>query len=263
MGLIDDVKRMRGTGRSEFEIVNALRQKGLSDQQISDVLAQSRIKDAVSSGYDAQDFPPLPTLDSSSSSTMETVGGEQFSAGYEGMQPSMLTTEEPRLPSLPPLPGQEAQVQQGELSATSLQSSTGNYPPYQAGNTFEMTAPSPGEGSFETGSLGAYQSYEGMSSDVMAEISEQVVSEKLSFIQDKLERAINFKTIAETKLFSMEERLQRIEKIIDRLQLSLLQKVGEFVSDVRATKRELEENRKSFKALLSKTSKQEQNKTRR
>src|SRR3989338_686884 len=98
-----------------------------------------------------------------------------------------------------------------------------------------------------------YQPYqEAMSSDVISEVAEQIVTEKLSAMHDKLEQAIDFRNIADARISSLNERLIRIEKIIDRLQLSLLQKVGEYVNDVSELKGELSETQKSFKTLLSK-----------
>jgi UDP-glucose 4-epimerase len=53
----------------------------------------------------------------------------------------------------------------------------------------------------------------------------------------------------------IDERLSRIEKIIDRLQLSILQRVGEYVTNVEDIKKELVETQKSFKSLSDKKSK--------
>jgi len=261
MGLIDSVKSMQAQGISDQEIVNALRQQGISDAQISEAITQSRIKTAVDSNNEG--LPPLPPLDSGSVSGTDSGGAF---GGYEGMQPSMLTSgeqpmqqgmqgQQPYDPSgmNAPSPGQSASSYQSQMPSVA----SGPVSSYQGYETA-------GGDSFETGPFQSYPTYEaGTSSDVMAEITEQVVSEKLSFIQDKLERAINFRTIAETKLNSIDERLHRIERIIDRLQLSLLQKVGEFVGDVKDTKRELAENRKSFKALLAKAGKDHSSKKRR
>ena len=91
-----------------------------------------------------------------------------------------------------------------------------------------------------------------LSSDTITEIAEQVVSEKLSNIRNKLEKTIELKTETETKLTSLNERLQRIEKIIDRLELSILQKVGEYAGNVSDLKKELIETQKSFKSLSPK-----------
>jgi len=135
---------------------------------------------------------------------------------YDDLEPSMLQSEDQ---NNPPYQSQPAQIQEQQ-----------SYPEYQYQD---------------------YQQYEptGISSDTITEISEQVVSEKLSAMQDKLEKAINFRNIAETKLSSLDERLRRIEQILDRLQLSILQKVGEYVADVKDIKKEFVETQKSLKKL--------------
>jgi len=106
---------------------------------------------------------------------------------------------------------------------------------------------------YAAGGAGGYDQYqpyqETMSSDVITEISEQVVTEKLASIVDKIEKVISFKTTAEAKISSLNERLKRIEQIIDRMQISIMQKVGEYVGDVKDIKREMIETQKSFKKL--------------
>lgn len=97
-----------------------------------------------------------------------------------------------------------------------------------------------------------YQQYSypsSVSSDTITEIAEQVVSEKLSKIKTQLEKTIDVKSTAEAKLSHLEERLQRIEKIIDELQLSILQKVGEQMTSVSDLKKELFETQKSFNTI--------------
>jgi len=92
-----------------------------------------------------------------------------------------------------------------------------------------------------------------MSSDVITEISEQVVSERLAALQDRLERVLDMRTVLEARISNINERLKRIEKVIDTLQLSLLQKVGEYVNDVRDIRTEMQETQKSFSALTNKS----------
>ena len=98
-----------------------------------------------------------------------------------------------------------------------------------------------------------YQSYDsyGASADMISEIAEQVVNEKLSKIRTKFDEIINFKVMAESKIDYLDERLKRIEKIIDRLQLSVLQKVGEYITNVEDIKKEMQETQKSLKSLAS------------
>lgn len=91
------------------------------------------------------------------------------------------------------------------------------------------------------------------SSDTISEISEQIVSEKLSPIRDQLEKIIDMRNSFETKAEYLDERLKRIEHIIDKLQLSILEKVGDQVNNIQSIKDELIETQKSFKSLLNKS----------
>lgn len=92
--------------------------------------------------------------------------------------------------------------------------------------------------------------YSASSADTIAEISEQVVAEKLQSLKTDIDKIINLKTTFETKIESLNERLSRIEKIIDRLQLSILQKVGEHILNVEDLKKEVIETQKTFKSLI-------------
>ena len=98
------------------------------------------------------------------------------------------------------------------------------------------------------------QSYDysggGLSSDTITELTEQVVSEKLSDVRKKMEKITAFKTEFETKADSLEERLKRIEKIIDTLQTSVLRKVGDYVTNVEDLKTEMIETQKTFAKVL-------------
>jgi hypothetical protein len=119
-----------------------------------------------------------------------------------------------------------------------------------AGEEYGSEADAGGENYPESrGGYPQYQPYqEAISSDIITEISEQVVSERLSVLQDKMEKAIDMKNVFEARISNMGDRLERMEKIIDKLQLSILQKVGEYITDVRDVKQELEETQKSFSA---------------
>jgi len=93
-------------------------------------------------------------------------------------------------------------------------------------------------------------SYAAPSADAVTEIVEQIVAEKLANLKQTMEKVIDLRTAIDTRLEYLDERLKRIEKIIDRLQLSVLQKVGEYMTNVEDIKTELQETQKSFKSLL-------------
>ena len=96
------------------------------------------------------------------------------------------------------------------------------------------------------------QQYQPYSQNTISEIAEQITTEKLSSFRTDIEKALNMRTVFESKIEFIDERLKRIEKVIDRLQLSVLQKVGDYVNNVDDIKKELVETQKSFKSLLDK-----------
>jgi len=96
-----------------------------------------------------------------------------------------------------------------------------------------------------------YQPYSSISPETINEIAESIVSERISPIKRKIEQALDSKTEFESKLSSMDERLKRIEKIIDKLQLSILERVGQYVNDVSDLKKEIIETQKTFKSVNS------------
>ncbi len=89
-----------------------------------------------------------------------------------------------------------------------------------------------------------------LSSDTITEISEQIVSEKLTDIRKKMEKIISSKSELDVRTDSIEERLKRIEKMMDTLQVSVLRKVGDYVTNVDDIKKELFETQKTLGKIL-------------
>jgi len=87
------------------------------------------------------------------------------------------------------------------------------------------------------------------SSDNISEIAEQIFDEKMSSLGKKIDSLSESRTEFEAKLLSLDSRLSKIEKVIDRLQLSILQKVGEYITNVEDIKKEIIETQKSFKYI--------------
>jgi len=200
-------------------------------------LEHSEIKKAVSQGDSLESEVPAPGSSLPPGPEMPPVE-EPEKIGGHGKPSTVEYSEDPELrPSI-----SENQQQEQESSQETSQEIEAypeeQYPPQDYGGQVG-------------GGYDQYQPYQDvMSSDVITEISEQVVEERLSEMHDRLEKAISFRNIAETKIINLDDRLRRIEQILDRLQLSLLQKVGDYVNDVRDIRTEMEETRKSFKKLL-------------
>ena len=227
MGILEEVQQMQQSGMGEAEIISRLQEQGVQYRDISEALAQNRIKAAVEGDFN-------------NSAPLADQSADQFSASFananpnlqppQGMQPSILQT------SSQPQSGEGEQAQQEYFPA------------------YDQNAPQTAVGNYDYSQQQGYDyTSAALSSDTITEVSEQIVSEKMSDVRKKMEKLINMKTELEAKTDAMEERLKRIEKVIDTLQSSVLRKVGDYVTNVEDIKRELIESQKTFaKALGSK-----------
>jgi DNA-binding transcriptional MerR regulator len=204
----------------------------LSD--IQRMQAEGRTDQEIISSLKEQGISPREITEALTQSKIKEAVSAPAEGGYETSAPS----PEQQM-SVP----EQSQAAPAEAYAPS-QAQEGAYPAAGA-------YPAPAEGA-------AYSEYPqypqqaqmgGISPDTITEISEQVVAEKLSPIRRDLEKVIDIKTTLESKTEYLDERLKRIEKIIDRLQLSIMQKVGDYMTNIDDIKKEIVETQKSFKAL--------------
>ncbi len=210
MGVLEEVQNMQQSGADEQTIISRMQEQGVSYRDISDALAQSKIKAAVGGGQYGLN-------------QAAEVGSSTFEGQNPGLQPSMMgapqnsTDGQEFYPTYDQNAGQQGQAQQFS-----------GYD-YSGGGEYASSA---------------------VSSDTITEISEQIVSEKLSEVRRKMEKIISSKTELDAKTEAIEERLKRIEKIIDALQTSVLRKVGDYVTNVEDIKKELIETQKTMGKVL-------------
>lgn len=225
-----EVQRMQKEGMAEPDIVSNLKAQGISSKDITNALTQSKIKEAVG-GAPAQspkDQAPAPS---------EQMSQEMPKADVMPSPPDDLA----QAAQYPADPYQQPYATSMQASETQ-QAAQAEPQPQQAQAQQQAYPEYPGQQQ--------YAPQAEMSTDTLTEISEQVVAEKLSPLRKELEKVIDMKTTIESKMEYIDERLKRIEKIIDRLQLSILQKVGDYATNIEDIKKEMIETQKSFKALL-------------
>lgn len=234
MTALERINQLKREGKNESEIIATLRAEGVNPMQISDALNQSKIKEAI--------VDPNPT---------------------EGMMPSMMETDENELP--------KAQTQQ--LSTQQPAYEDNNYytpkqpqpqyaptPQYQQQmyqqypQSYQQYPPSNEEQSADY-SADEYQGqneYSDFSSstDTIIEIAEQVFAEKIKKISKELEALNEFKTIYEVKVENINERLKRMEKSFDKMQLDILDKVGEYGKGLDYIKKELDMVQDNFGKVI-------------
>ncbi|MBU2562267.1 MAG: hypothetical protein KKF68_01235 [Nanoarchaeota archaeon] len=91
----------------------------------------------------------------------------------------------------------------------------------------------------------------GADADTIIEISEQVFSEKIQKIQKQIEDFSEFRTLAQTRIESISERIKRIETTIDKLQINILEKIGFYGKDIGGIKKEMEMMQDSFGKIVN------------
>jgi len=251
MGTLEEIKKMQQEGRSDEEIAYVLASKGIPQPEIQNYIAQSKIKEAVESPS-ARGIPNPPMVRPSQQSMQEMVPS-MIDSGKSQQQytPQESTQDYGKQYQTTGYDSQQysAQNQQYQQQASAqnqqFQQQDPNYSSPQYGQQYEPAQyedPAYASQDYGSGSI---------SSDTINEIAEQIVTEKISQIRNKIEESISSKNIIETKIEYLDERIKRIEKVIDRLQLSVLQKVGDYMTNVEDIKQELIETQKSFKALQS------------
>lgn len=190
MSILDQVTQMQNQGKSETEIVNALKEQGVTPKEINDSLSQAQIKNAVSP--------------------------------QQSMQPSVMQQD-------------SAPTPQNNYSSQTQEMSEGYYPQEQYPQSQEYYPQQ------------SYDNYAQTDTDTMIEIASQVFSEKIKKLQKQTTELNEFQTIYKTKIDNLSERLKKMEDIINKLQLAILDKVGSYGKNLDNIKKEMNMMQESFR----------------
>jgi len=125
----------------------------------------------------------------------------------------------------------------------------GEYPPPQTQLTEEYG------GGYEYGvpEYQGYQPYGGLEAggaEMMSEVAEQIVAEKIDKISKRVSEFAGFKTKAEAMIENIDTRLQKIEASIDQLQISIMKKIADYVQDIGDIKTEMKAMQGSFGKVI-------------
>ena len=246
MGTLEQVMDLKSKGTSDADIISILREQGVSPKAISDALNQAKIKGAVSSGNGNEEGMERSILRPDTAEDLPTEGSisdEDLTPPPQGLPAFM----QPR--SYVPM-HQEAGEEEYVPQPQSEQGGQYNtpYPNYQ----YQPQEYQPQEYAQQEG-----QEYQpGMmaagDTDTIIEISEQVFAERMKGAVKQIESFSEFKTLSETKIENISNRLARLEFAIDKLQLAILEKVGSYGRGLDNVKKEMEMVQDSFSKIVNK-----------
>jgi hypothetical protein len=236
MGVLDQVMDLKSQGASDYEISRRLREQGVSPGDINDAFAKAQIKSAVTDTGSTDGMQP------------SILGSEEEPERLplEGLEGGTLSDED----LTPPKPGgypmqmampvtKEMYGEQEVYSPQEMYSPQAQYAqaqPQQEGYEYAQYQPSVSSGD----------------TDTIIEVAEQVFFEKNKPLQKKLDDMSEFKTLVQTKVDNISDRLRRMESIIDKLQASILEKIGSYGSGLETVRKEMGMMQESFGKVVGK-----------
>jgi hypothetical protein len=202
MDLINKIVSMQNQGISEADISKQLQNQGISPLQINQAINQAKIKSAVSSETPYQETQPTPQNNE-----------------FQNMQMSSFNQQNP-------IPDNSQNPQQAE-------NQNFQYPPQNQEEYYPQTPQAYTEQDY-------YAPQSNLDTDTISEIAEQIVIEKFKEFHKKTGDIVSFKNLIQDKVADLNERLKRIEDSINKLQQSIIGKVGEFGENTSLIHRDLE-----------------------
>lgn len=228
MGILEQVNEMRSQGLSEAEMSARLQEQGFTPKSINDAFHQEKIKSAVSAEETHMQDPAL----NQGSSFYKPMTQEQQ---YPEQVPGLPEDAQNQVPVQPQT--YQEPYPQDQYSQTQNQYPQNFYPQqyqdeyYQ--DSYQQQYPAtPGN------------------TDTMIEIAEQIFSEKIKKIEKQVEQIGEFAALAQTKISNNHERIKRMESIIDKLQIAILEKIGDYGKNINSIKKEMEMIEDSFTKVV-------------
>jgi len=269
MVVIDQIIGMKNQGLQTNQIIENLKQQGISPKEINEALSQSEIKSEISGNPEQNIFPTTPGTPNNPSAQQEIQpvniqpampsGGMQQSLSQPmqvpnesvmtpsaGMQPSMTpgTPVPQNLPPSEPIMAPSADMQPSMTSGTPIPSAESPMPEYQEQQEYPEYQ----------GGEDYYPEYEYQQStdiDTIRDISSQITDEKTKEFKKEFSQFANYKKETEMQIDSLTKKLDKIEKIMEELQIAIIKKVGEYGEDIKKISGEIKSTQDSFSKVVN------------
>ena len=204
--------------------ITKMKKRGLSEQDIVNDLSQKGIS-------------PREINDALKQSQIKNAVSD-----FDGdMQPSMDVGEEI------PAPTEEVQEEYEAPQPRAIQSSA--YTP-MVQEEYQQEGYAPQQ---EYAQQEGYADYSqgGVNTDTIIEIADQIFSDKIRKFQKQVDANSEAIVVLQTKGDNISERLKKIETIIDKLQIAILEKIGSYGQNLEGIKKEMSMMQDSFSKVIS------------
>jgi len=289
MGYLDQVLSLKKEGKSDEEITKILSEKGVSPKDINEALKQAEIKSAISEFGKDDDLQPsmmdgeepeepsIPIPPSQEEKKNKGVELEKEPIQINPLEISQkefsipLNTQNPYIPNpeynlydqqSPENIPQEMYTQDpyynqfsqppynGEMTEQAPYPYNYNMNDYQGDYSQESPYPY-NQQNIDQAYIQSDQERENFNTEGMIDIANQIFSEKTKKIQKQIDSQDEEINLLKSRLELINERLKRIENTIDKLQISILGKVGSYGENLESIKKEMNLMQDSFSKFVS------------
>ena len=213
MGLLEKISSMKQGGMSDLQIINTLKDDGLSPMKINEAFSQLKIKSAVANNE---------TEESNSE-----------------LQPSIMQTQNQEIMSVPtPLTNQNPQGQNQTPQQPLVQQYTQEgYPDNQQYAQGQYADPN------------YYQ--QGLDLETVKDIVKQEIEESNKKLKAEVDSLSKLKTELKFEIQSLDNRFTKLESTIQEIQLAIIRKIGQYGEAIQGLGKEVKETQKSFSKVIN------------
>jgi len=98
----------------------------------------------------------------------------------------------------------------------------------------------------------------GIDTNTVMEVADQIFSDRIRKTQEQVDNITESSTLSQTKMENISDRLKKIETIIDKLQIAILEKVGSYGKNLEGIKKEMSMMQDSFSKMISPSKRQKE-----
>lgn len=230
MGTLEKIMQLKNQGKTEFQIAEYLKQQGISPEEIDEAFSQSKIKSALSEE------------DVMLQQSFQAASELQKTTGFAQMQPSMMQTTSETYPEPGELQESSQFTQPMQTIPSSFQPSTSPIMPSP-----EVSQPY----QYSEYQYPEYQAQQIGDIETINEIAEQIIYEKTAQLKNQITLLIRFKEEITLEVEKLNERLLKIENILNELQIAILGKIGDYGKDIKNIAKEMHSTQNSFSKILN------------
>jgi len=230
MAILEKVMQLKQQGATEPQIIDVLREEGVSPREIDEALSQSKIKSIIDTEQEEIPQPEEP---------FDNFQTPEMQSQIMPMQPSMVPMYQQQEYQQP-----EQQVfSQQQFEQQPMQQIPSARQPIVYEQTSEQYAP---QGYYEE-----YAPQQASDIETINDIAEQIVEEKTIEIKKQIASFADFKDTLSLEVERINERLTRLENIFNELQVAILKKIGEYGESLQNIEKEMNLTQNSFSKIVN------------